>query len=257
MKLRRLSLVFGLVFAMVMALAQVANAAPNTAYEISFDGYCDGVYLVYPSGGIGNSATVDGHHTGCIGGGLMGTASETPEAAHITTNYGGCCLYQFLINEDRTWVIYAESGGQIFVINTGTWSPGPATGDGPPAGAVRGNAAASASTTAPSASYDISFDGYCDGLHINWPSLGLGTSDTVDGNHTGCIGGPLFGTQSTAGPNGLHITTNYGGCCLYHFLIKPDHHWVIYALNGDSIFVINSGTWSFGTPDGGGPAAGG
>src|SRR5439155_18036488 len=41
---------------------------------------------------------------------------------------------------------------------------------------------------------DISFDGYCDGLHLNFPSQGLpGTPFTVDGYQTGCGSGGVFG----------------------------------------------------------------
>ena len=52
-------------------------------------------------------------------------------------------------------------------------------------------------SAAPNAALDIHFDGYCDGMHLNIPSLGQGTSGTVDGDHTGCVTGGFEGTVSS------------------------------------------------------------
>jgi hypothetical protein len=251
MKLLRVGFVLGLAFAMFLALSQLASAAPTTGYDIMFDGYCDGMHLEHPSLGLGTSATIDGHHTGCVSGGVFGTTSQNPAASHITTNYGGCCLYEYFVKANGTWTLYAESGNEIFQQNSGTWSFGTPVGVGPASASVHHIVRPDAGPI-----YNISFDGYCDGLHLVYPSAGEGTTVTVDGYHTGCISGGLFGTASQVS-EAAHITTNYGGCCLYHFLVNVDRTWTIYAINGDLIFVINAGTWSPGLPNGTGPAAAG
>src|SRR4051794_2098097 len=65
-----------------------------------------------------------------------------------------------------------------------------------------------ATAAAPAASYDITFDGFCDGLHLNIPSTGLpGTAETVDGDLIGCSAGGVFG-QARANPvSGLYGVT--------------------------------------------------
>jgi len=111
-----------------------------------------------------------------------------------------------------------------------------------------------ATAAAPAASYDISFDGYCDGLHLNIPSVGLpGTAQSVDGDQTGCLTGGVFG-QARANPT----TGRYGVTKGSEFVtipgfstftvVKRDHTWVHYSISGDTIYVLNSGTWSAGPP---------
>lgn len=253
MKPLRIGFVLGLAFAMFLALGQIATAAPSTGYDIAFDGYCDGMHLEYPSIGLGTTETVDGYHTGCIGGGLFGTTSEDPNATHITTNYGGCCLYEFLIKANGTWILFAQSGNEIFQQNSGTWSFGTPDGTGPASASKHRTASM---PDAASSSYNIRFDGYCDGMQLVSPSAGEGTKATVDGHHTGCISGGLFGTAS-ASPEAAHITTNYGGGSLFQFLVNVDRTWEIFAIDGDQIYLINAGTWSPGLPLGSGPAAAG
>jgi hypothetical protein len=238
------------VVTLVMAFSQVAAAETSApAYDISFDGYCDGMHLNIPSLGLGTPDTVDGQHTGCITGGLFGTKSTSPNAAHITTPYGGAANppFHFVVNANHTWTIYQDSGGGvIYTVNSGTWSFGPPRGTGSPSGA--GGSVAAASTARPA--YDISFDGYCDGMHLNIPSVGLGTPNTVDGQHIGCISGGLIGSKTTA-PNAAHITTNYQDFWPQgiQFLVNANHTWrVYYDAGGGTIGLLNSGTWSFGPP---------
>jgi hypothetical protein len=248
MRIRTYTLVVGLVLAMSVAAGQVAAAAPSTSLDISLDGYCDGLHINTPSIGLGTAGTVDGYHTGCVSGGFEGTFAR---GAHITTEYGGLVepLLHFVINTDHTWTIYGISGDLITLVNSGTWSPGPPSGTGPAAGLAH----QAKPIAAPSASIDISFDGYCDGLHINSPSIGLGTTGTVDGDHTGCISGGFVGTFA----RGARISTDYGGGVptLYHIVINTNHTWTIYGISGELQTLINSGTWSPGPPSGTGPAA--
>jgi len=260
LKAKSIGIVLGLVFAMLLALSQLAVAAPSTSLDITFDGYCDGMHLNIPSLGVGTPGTVDGDHTGCISGGFEGTTSSKPSGAHITTTYGGQAapLFHIVVLANHTWTIYGISGDLITFINSGTWSPGtPKANAGMPAGLARTGRPISA----PSTSLDITFDGYCDGMHLNIPSLGLGTPGTVDGDHTVCISGGFVGTTSSKpSPAGAHISTDYGGYApqLLHFVISANHTWVIYSISGDLQYLVNSGTWSPGPPRGDGkPAAAG
>ena len=113
-------------------------------------------------------------------------------------------------------------------------------------------------SAAPNAALDIHFDGYCDGMHLNIPSLGLGTPGTVDGDHTGCVTGGFVGTTASS-TKGARISTDYGGFApqLYHFQVNADKTWTIYSISGDLQTYVNSGTWSPGPPTGVGQAAAG
>jgi hypothetical protein len=256
MRTRHTFLVLGVVFGMMLALGQVASAAPSTTLDIVFDGYCDGMHINVPSLGLGTAGTLDGDHTGCVTGGFEGTTSSSPKAFHITTTYGGLVLplEHWQVNANHTWAVYGISGDLETFINSGTWSPGTPHAD-------RGTAAGlalSRSSARPTVALDIVFDGYCDGMHLNLPSAGLGTPGTVDGDHTGCISGGFVGTSSGR-PKGAHISTDYGGSHpeLLHFLINANGTWTIYSISGDLQTFINAGTWSPGTPKGDGrPAAG-
>ncbi len=259
MRAKSIGIVVGLVFAMLLAVSQLAVAAPSTTIDISFDGYCDGLHMNIPSLGLGTSGTVDGDHTGCVSGGFEGTTSSNPKGAHITTEYGGVVepLLHILVMANHTWTIYGISGDLITFVNSGTWSPGsPRATSGVPAGLAR----TARPISAPSTSLDITFDGYCDGLHLNIPSLGLGTPGTVDGDHTGCIRGGFVGTTSSKpSPAGARLSTDYGGAVptLLHIVVFANHTWVIYGISGDLQYLVNSGTWSPGPPRGDGkPAAG-
>src|SRR6266508_3992710 len=126
MKAKRIGIILGLVSAMILALSQLAAAAPNNTLDITFDGYCDGMHLNFPSAGVGLPGTVDGDHTGCVTGGFEGTSSSRPKGFHISTTYGGAvALFHIRVNANRTWAIYGISGDLITFVNSGTWSPGP------------------------------------------------------------------------------------------------------------------------------------
>jgi hypothetical protein len=260
LKGRSIGIVLGLVFAMLLALSQLAVAAPSSSIDLTFDGYCDGMHLNIPSLGVGSAGTVDGDHTGCVTGGFEGTTSSKPSGAHITTTYGGLVppLLHYQVRSNHTWTVYGINGDLITLVNSGTWSPGAPKGN---AGLPSGLARAARPITAPSTALDITFDGYCDGLHLNIPSVGLGATGTVDGDHTGCISGGFVGTTSTKPvPSAARLSTDYGGGApqLLHIVVYANHTWVIYSISGDLQSFINSGTWSPGVPRGSGsPAAAG
>lgn len=116
---------------------------------------------------------------------------------------------------------------------------------------VPGAAFADAGTDA---SFDLVFDGYCDGLHLNDLLDG-----TVDGDQTGCVSGPLLGTRNRPFTQGQAISVTFDSSAAYAGLfavVRADHTWTIYANDGAGIYVINSGTWTKGIPPlGGGSSA--
>lgn len=254
----RISLSIGLALAMVLALGQLtASASPLIAADIVFDGFCDGMHLNIPSTGLGTAATVDGYQTGCLSAPIVGTTSTKPSAAHITTDSGAAgAAFHYLINANHTFAAY-DASGPLFFVTSGTWSAGTAR-----RGATgRASSASGARTTAPGGTaggYDISFNGYCDGMHLYVPSAGVGTANTVDGYHTGCITGGFGGTTSRK-PKALRLSDTYGGTALYAWQINADHTWAAYTQDAGVIVIAGLGSWSPGTPPptrGAGPALG-
>jgi hypothetical protein len=119
-----------------------------------------------------------------------------------------------------------------------------------------GAAVAAPASAAPAVAQDISFDGYCDGLHVNIPSAGLGTTGTLDGTETGCYSSGAFGTASPNKLGRFGVTkgneyVQYEDAVGHPWLtvIKKNHTWTHYILDGlGHLAVLNSGTWSLGTP---------
>jgi hypothetical protein len=241
------TVLFLLTASLVLAAAPLASAAPHHSIDISFDGYCDGMHLNYASAGLGEASTVDGHHTGCQRGGHFGTVSNANNALYVTVPGDG---YFIVINLDHTWVLYEFDGNLIVLFNSGTWSYGtPAERGGMASNSLRARAPKSLS---PRAATDIVFDGYCDGMHLNSPSIGLGTEGTVDGNRTGCSSEGLIGAKTKIHSQGTFAVTFDTDGLWVQTAIFADHTWIHYAVSGDLIYVLNSGTWSYGIPRGSG-----
>ena len=250
---------------MMLAAAPLhaATAAPQTAYDLHFDGYCDGLHLNIPSVGLpGTAYSVDGDQTGCASAGVFGVAKPnnagiygiTKGAEFITIpNYGT----HTVINKDHTWVHYGLNGNLIYVLNSGTWTTGPPARGG--AGVSSFTPRAGASRVGPASvtsAKEIHFDGYCDGMHLVSPSAGLGIRKTVDGNRTGCASDGLMGTKTKINNlRGSYAVSFFAnGSQWLETAIFSDHTWVHYAVSGDVIYVLNSGTWSPGPPPIGAPA---
>jgi hypothetical protein len=237
-----------LVVAFVVGVGQVAaSSTPLVAFDLHFDGYCDGLHLNYPSLGIGTAPTVDGDQTGCVSGGVFG--EKTSGGFYLTVP--GFSTFT-VIKLNHTWTHYALSGNLIFVLNSGTWSPGPpirASG----VSSSQGRAHA-ASLLRPTVTFELHFDGYCDGMVLNIPSAGLGTPGTVDGNRTGCSNpdGLMGGTGKVGSVKGAVVTFSCFDCggLWIQTAILLDHTWIHYSVSGDLIYVLNSGTWSPGPPIG-------
>jgi hypothetical protein len=243
MKMKHMVL-FLLAGALVLGAAPVASAAtaPHNSIDISFDGYCDGLHMNYASAGLGEASTVDGDQTGCVVGGIFGTASNANNAVYLTVP--GFSTFT-VVNLDHTWVHYGFSGNQIYVLNSGTWSFGTPADRGIASNSPRAGAP---KTLSPAATTDIVFDGYCDGMQLNSPSIGLGTEGTVDGNRTGCASEALIGAKTKLRGQGAFAVTFDTGGLWVQTAIFVDYTWIHYSVSGDLIYVLNSGTWSYGTP---------
>ena len=245
------TLLFVSAIALVLAVAPVASAsrgAPAVSHDIVFDGYCDGLHFNVPSLGTGDPTTTDGDQTGCVAGGIFGQFSKAKKALYFTIP--GFETFT-VVNLDHTWTHYGFNGNQITLNNSGTWSPGtPNDRAAKPSNTRR---AAAASAVSPDAVHDIIFDGYCDGMQLNVPSVGLGTPGTVDGNRTGCASEGLIGaTTKISGQTQAAVTFNAGGTWIQTAIFIPSRTWIHYSVSGDLIYVLNSGTWSPGTPTGSG-----
>lgn len=243
--------------ALVLAFtsAGIASAGPgSSAVDINFVGYCDGLHLNMPSEGLGTSSTVDGYQTGCVSGGVFGTAKASANGHYGVekgTEYITIPSYgtHTVIDANHTWVHYALSGNEIYVLNSGRWALGP-----PQAGSARpSNTARPAPPRAPQDSVrEISFDGYCDGMELISPSVGLGVKRTVDGNRTGCATDALMGSKTLINEEPATYVVSFfaDGVEWLQTAIFPDHTWIHFAVNGNDIYILNSGTWSRGMPQG-------
>ena len=92
-------------------------------------------------------------------------------------------------------------------------------------------------------------------MHLVSPSAGLGTPGTVDGNRTGCASEGLIGAKTKIhGQGAFAVTFDTGGTWI-QTAIFVDHTWIHYAIQGDLIYINNTGTWSYGTPEGSGQSS--
>jgi hypothetical protein len=156
--------------------------------------------------------------------------------------------------------VYRSSGGAIFVLTSGTWSLGtPVLKRGLPSVHSVG-AASRVRPASTSATLDIVFDGYCDGMHIVSPSAGLGSKKLADGYSTGCVTTDVFGSKTRIlNKGGTYVlSTYYQDVVMYQYVIFRNHTWVLYGSVSGSEAVINSGTWSLATAKArsGGPSGG-
>jgi hypothetical protein len=228
---------------------------PTAGTDITFDGYCDGMHLEVPSVGLGTDSTVDGYQTGCLADGVFGQAKPnrfgvygvTKGTEYVTAP--GISTFT-VVNRNHTWTHYGFNGNQIYLLNSGTWSLGaPAAARQGLRSSYTSSAVRAARPARISSVKEISFDGYCDGMHLVSPSVGLGVKPTVDGNRTGCATEGLIGSKTKIlNQGGTYVVTfNTGGLWIQTAVFK-NHTWIHYAISGNSEYVFNSGTWSLGPP---------
>jgi len=94
---------------------------------------------------------------------------------------------------------------------------------------------------------EISFDGHCDGLHLNYNT----STGMVTGFKTGCRDEPISGTVGIVHSQGVGVTYSGG----YNFpeagfvyVVRANRTWSIYNNDGGGAYELNSGTWSIGAP---------
>jgi hypothetical protein len=247
--------------ACVMAVGGLVavGVAPAGAAGIAimFDGHCDGLHLNFPSAGEPSTAyTVDGVRIGCVHDNIFGVARPNSHKVYGVdkgTEYIALDAQDrlfFRINRNQTWALFGpDAGDNIALLNSGTWSIAPPSKGHGLVASTSVRTRAVAAKAQPLAAKDIAFDGFCDGLHIANPSVGLGTSDTIDGAETGCISYPIVGARDTI--NGFKKTfvvlANQGtvGAPLpVMYLVFKDHTWANFYLSSGVMTQFVSGTWS-------------
>lgn len=99
--------------------------------------------------------------------------------------------------------------------------------------------------------YNIVFDGYCDGMTLNVP--GYGGAPYVDGQHTGSCNG-VYGLIGIMLGNSV-VVTDYTGIANGYMLmykINANGTWSNWydcsGSNAGQVCGFLTGTWSFGTP---------
>jgi len=73
---------------------------------------------------------------------------------------------------------------------------------------------------------------------------------TLDGYRTGCATEGLIGAKTRLGQSTTPTRVaqfNTAGVWIQTSILS-DHTWVHYSISGDTIYVLNSGTWSAGPP---------
>jgi len=249
--IRRLSILLATV--LILGYAGVAAAS---GFDITFDGYCDGLHMEIPSIGDPSDAyTIDGERTGCDSAAIFGSGKgKSPGHGSQYVVLTDQTIHT-VVSKDHTWVHYALDGDQIFVLNSGTWS------DGTPPPAKKGVSSSSthgtgAAKIGPLKGHNLSltFDGYCDGMELFNPSVGIPTTKkSVDGSATGCLTQGVMGSRTKiAGQRGTYvITTSVVVNDITYSLqydVFPDHTWSLFSvLSGNAISLLNSGTWSTAT----------
>jgi hypothetical protein len=222
--------------------------------DISFDGYCDGMHLNVPSVGVGSLGTLDGFGTGCTSDPLFGQASKKgfkKGTEYVTSGLSGL---HYVIRASHKWEIYATDGSAVYLLNSGTWTKGLPPMDSarlqPSSVAKHAPEASMGTSSNPSKITDIILDGYCDGMHFNVPAA-IG-APAIDGNRTGCASDPLYGTTGKVAGEGKKpgnvVSFLADGSFILQAGVFTNHTWVLYATDGTNEYLLNSGTWSPGTP---------
>jgi hypothetical protein len=101
-------------------------------------------------------------------------------------------------------------------------------------------AAAHAGPIAGDRNMNITFDGYCDGLHL----IINQTTGIVRGEQTGCIAEPIVGTVGALSRTGTGVTVLSAG--FLYVIDDTPRNWRVYRSDG---LLWNRGTYSVGAPD--------
>jgi hypothetical protein len=260
MKGARVLLVAGIFLASVVSganagekIAVPPSGGPITVpSDIVFDGYCDGVHYE-----AGPDAAVHGNTTGCISYVVEGARGPNGGLVHVHDCSTSPYTLLYVVRADYTWANYYVLNGTVAPYLTGTWhygTPEPGatgqstipTGGGFGSGGDAGFPAEPILESQIALPTDIVFNGYCDGVHY-----ASGPGAAVKGHVTGsaaCIDpAQIIGARGARG--GLvHMTdcTVYSGAYLY--IVRADNTWANFYISGGSVYSLNAGTWSYGTP---------
>jgi hypothetical protein len=244
--------------------ATAASTSPSSSVDITFDGYCDGLTVTMPSAGLGKKGTVDGTQIGCESGQpFFGQAVPKRRKYGVTrgTEFITLDAYGFFVSlrKDNTFSFYSYggSGNEIFEALTGTWSLGtPSPTSGSPSATqsalavvAAGPTAATNAAASPNGVLELTFEGFCDGMRLNSPSVGTGVAGTVDGELLGCAEGGIIGAQGKVAnkKNTYAVQWDNAGTWVQTAIFK-DHTWVHYIITDGVMSVLNSGTWVDGPP---------
>ncbi len=124
------TLLGGLVLALALFVGHVGTSQA-ASQNIMYDGFCDGANLTY---NVFNGSA-SGVQTGCSGtvsGPMVGAVANVfSQGPALTMGYDSTATFAAsglftIIRADHTWTHYANGGGGIVIINSGTWSPGTA-----------------------------------------------------------------------------------------------------------------------------------
>ena len=245
---------FVLVLGIVGALG-AASASAATPVTISFDGFCDGMTLTTADGLVGG--TLAGCLTGIALGnksidyGLIPLDGTTGVLDNVQSSAAGSTeiLTYYLDFSNNTWANYGATGGANSLINSGTFTvTGKVAGNGPPSNVAQGNVVAPALPYSHTAT--IQFDGFCDGMALNF------SGDLIGGTLAGCLTGIAAGNVGTDyavqpfSPSGSGVAANVGsnadgsGYLLVYFLDFANHTWANYLTTNGTPSFLRSGTFT-------------
>jgi hypothetical protein len=257
------------------------SAQPQGTTTITFDGFCDGFTLNVSGlvlGGTHNNYDCAGSNT-IVGGDtsvdflLQPRPLGKSSRANVTSEVGpillGCDINYYLDFSNNSWSLYLTCAGEPEALgNKGTFTITP-----PAAGAAKHASRSTIQTInqqpdpdagteagIPQGNFDISFDGFCDGMNLNAKGTKLG--GTLTGCYTGIAGGNTAQEQAGIVPgdsntaNGANINSSIANpCVLTYALYWGDLTWANYlTCAGEVSQLINVGTFTFAPPPP--PAAG-
>lgn len=92
--------------------------------------------------------------------------------------------------------------------------------------------------------FELVFDGYCDGMYLQTLTTKVQKSTTgwlVQGFRTGCAGDDIVGVNVSK--KNLDVNFAESGAS-FLYVIRVDRTWANYVNTGSGAVLFNSGTWS-------------
>jgi hypothetical protein len=258
--------IFAWITTVTVAALASAGSAMATQADISFDGFCDGAHLTIRGDNIwlADKVSVAELPTGCVEGDGVGEGFKTKikgiagDTLQIGLNVIGApgleftYLIEYPLVEGGAWSnFFTADGVTVTPLFTGTYSLGV------PAAAAKGRRTTDWTGKAASArakTFDISFDGFCDGAHLT-----IAKKVFVGHQPTGCEAGTGVGegfigrVTGKVGSQQLLIGANFGPGPAFTYIIEyplvDGGAWSNYfTIDGKKVRRLNSGTYSLGAP---------